>query len=24
LGPDRMAALLPKLYRLTHDPSPKV
>jgi hypothetical protein len=24
LGPERMAALLPKLYRLTHDPSPKV
>jgi hypothetical protein len=24
LGPERLAALLPKLYRLTHDPSPKV
>jgi hypothetical protein len=24
LGPQRLAALLPKLYRLCHDPSPKV
>jgi len=24
LGPARLASLLPKLYRLCHDPSPKV
>jgi hypothetical protein len=24
LGPQRLASLLPKLYRLCHDPSPKV